>query len=121
MKVRSSIKAFCKYCYIVRRGKVNYVYCKSNPKHKQRQGFHTLSALLNSDDECVCEKNSNISISLCQSTDINKHFQTIETNENKILSFLKTNTLPFLNQNDVNPLKSMKYRAGFGISSIFIR
>lgn len=31
----------CKDCYIVRRGKTRFVYCKSTPKHKQRQGFHT--------------------------------------------------------------------------------
>lgn len=37
-KVKSSLKKFCKDCYIVRRkGKV-YVYCKSNHKHKQRSG-----------------------------------------------------------------------------------
>lgn len=41
MKVRSSIKVMCKHCYMVRRGKVRYVYCKEIPKHKQRQGFHT--------------------------------------------------------------------------------
>ena len=38
MKVRASIKKFCGECYIVRREGVNYVYCKRNPKHKQRQG-----------------------------------------------------------------------------------
>lgn len=43
MKVRSSIKAFCKDCYIVRRGKTRYVYCKTTPKHKQRQGFHSFA------------------------------------------------------------------------------
>ena len=38
MKVRSSVKRICDGCIIVRRrGKV-YVICKSNPKHKQRQG-----------------------------------------------------------------------------------
>jgi large subunit ribosomal protein L36 len=38
MKVRSSVKRICESCKIVRRrGKV-YVICKSNPKHKQRQG-----------------------------------------------------------------------------------
>jgi len=41
MKVRSAIKAMCKDCYIVRRGKTRFVYCKTTPKHKQRQGFHT--------------------------------------------------------------------------------
>ena len=42
MKVRSSIKAMCKHCYVVRRGKTRYVYCKMTPKHKQRQGYHTM-------------------------------------------------------------------------------
>ncbi|ODV62610.1 mitochondrial 54S ribosomal protein bL36m ASCRUDRAFT_74958 [Ascoidea rubescens DSM 1968] len=37
-KVRTSVKKLCKECYIAkRRGRV-YVYCKSNKKHKQRQG-----------------------------------------------------------------------------------
>jgi large subunit ribosomal protein L36 len=38
MRVRSSVKKRCEDCYIVRRGKINYVYCKSNGRHKQRQG-----------------------------------------------------------------------------------
>ncbi|CCF56965.1 hypothetical protein KAFR_0B06680 [Kazachstania africana CBS 2517] len=37
-KVRSSLKKFCKDCYIVRRKGRVYVYCKSNKRHKQRQG-----------------------------------------------------------------------------------
>ena len=37
-KVRSSLKKFCKDCYIVRRKGRVYVYCKSNHKHKQRSG-----------------------------------------------------------------------------------
>ncbi|MFH1225948.1 MAG: 50S ribosomal protein L36 [bacterium] len=37
MKVRASVKKFCKDCQIVRRGKKLRVTCK-NPKHKQRQG-----------------------------------------------------------------------------------
>lgn len=32
----------CKHCYMVKRGKIRYVYCKETPKHKQRQGFHTM-------------------------------------------------------------------------------
>lgn len=43
MKVRSSIKAMCKHCYVVRRGKSRFVYCKMTPKHKQRQGYHTMT------------------------------------------------------------------------------
>lgn len=43
MKVKSSIKKRCEHCYIVKRkntkGKtIIYVYCKRNPRHKQRQG-----------------------------------------------------------------------------------
>ena len=38
MKVRASIKKMCADCYTVtRKGRV-YVYCRKNPKHKQRQG-----------------------------------------------------------------------------------
>lgn len=37
-KVRTSVKKFCKDCYMVRRKGKLYVYCKSNGKHKQRQG-----------------------------------------------------------------------------------
>ncbi|EAZ63444.1 mitochondrial ribosomal L36 protein [Scheffersomyces stipitis CBS 6054] len=37
-KVRTSVKKFCKDCYMVRRRGRVYVYCKSNGKHKQRQG-----------------------------------------------------------------------------------
>ncbi len=38
MKVRASVKKRCKDCYVVRRKGRVYVYCKKNPKHKQRQG-----------------------------------------------------------------------------------
>lgn len=37
-KVRTSVKKFCKDCYMVKRKGRVYVYCKSNGKHKQRQG-----------------------------------------------------------------------------------
>ena len=42
MKVRSAIKVLCKHCTMVRRGKRLYVFCTKTPKHKQRQGYHTL-------------------------------------------------------------------------------
>ena len=42
MKVRSSVKVLCKDCKVVKRGKKVMIICKSNPKHKQRQGLHTL-------------------------------------------------------------------------------
>lgn len=38
MKVRSSVKRICENCKIVRRKGRVYVICKSNPRHKQRQG-----------------------------------------------------------------------------------
>lgn len=38
MKVGASVKKYCSHCYIVRRKGRVYVYCKSNPRHKQRQG-----------------------------------------------------------------------------------
>jgi large subunit ribosomal protein L36 len=38
MKVRSSVKSICKNCKIIKRKGVLRVVCKTNPKHKQRQG-----------------------------------------------------------------------------------
>ncbi|MFZ5376441.1 MAG: 50S ribosomal protein L36 [Patescibacteria group bacterium] len=37
MKVRASLKKFCKNCKLIRRKGVLRVIC-DNPKHKQRQG-----------------------------------------------------------------------------------
>lgn len=37
-KVKTAVKKFCNDCYMVRRKGRIYVYCKSNKKHKQRQG-----------------------------------------------------------------------------------
>ncbi|CAI5953264.1 unnamed protein product [Closterium sp. NIES-64] len=41
MKVRASVKRLCEACRVVRRRGRVYVVCATNPKHKQRQGFHT--------------------------------------------------------------------------------
>ncbi|TAJ95865.1 MAG: 50S ribosomal protein L36 [Gammaproteobacteria bacterium] len=38
MKVRASVKKFCRNCRVIRRKNVVRVICSSNPKHKQRQG-----------------------------------------------------------------------------------
>ncbi|MEZ5963352.1 MAG: 50S ribosomal protein L36 [Planctomycetota bacterium] len=38
MKVRASVRKMCDGCRIVRRRGVVRVICKSNPRHKQRQG-----------------------------------------------------------------------------------
>ena len=54
MKVRSTIKLFCKHCYRVRRGNTHYVYCKMTPKHKQRQGYHTIINSNENHDNCIC-------------------------------------------------------------------
>jgi len=38
MKVGASVRKMCKDCQIVTRNGRRYVLCKTNPKHKQRQG-----------------------------------------------------------------------------------
>ncbi|XP_060681307.1 large ribosomal subunit protein bL36m [Hemiscyllium ocellatum] len=38
MKTKTSLKKRCKDCFFVRRRGRLYVYCKSHPRHKQRQG-----------------------------------------------------------------------------------
>jgi large subunit ribosomal protein L36 len=48
MKVRGSLRKLCGSCKIVRRGKKTYVICSESPRHKQRQGFATLSGALDS-------------------------------------------------------------------------
>lgn len=37
-KTKSAVKKMCPDCYLVRRKGRVFVYCKSNGKHKQRQG-----------------------------------------------------------------------------------
>ena len=44
MKIRSSVKKICKHCRTVRRHGVLYNTCTKDPKHKQRQGFHSEAA-----------------------------------------------------------------------------
>ncbi|KAI8104339.1 hypothetical protein M9434_002897 [Picochlorum sp. BPE23] len=43
MKVRASVRRLCDACRIVRRRGRVYVVCKENKKHKQRQGYHSVS------------------------------------------------------------------------------
>ncbi len=38
MKVKASVKKICRNCKIVRRKGVLFVICKTDQKHKQRQG-----------------------------------------------------------------------------------
>ena len=44
MTVKSAVRRICKDCQVVRRKGRIRVICKTNPRHKQRQGFHTLVA-----------------------------------------------------------------------------
>ncbi|TSK28245.1 39S ribosomal protein L36, mitochondrial [Bagarius yarrelli] len=38
MKTKTALKKRCKDCFIVRRRGRLYVFCKTHPRHKQRQG-----------------------------------------------------------------------------------
>jgi len=38
MKVRASVKKICRGCKVVKREGVVRVICKTEPRHKQRQG-----------------------------------------------------------------------------------
>eukprot|EP00965_Chrysotila_dentata_P233338 6199525-Pleurochrysis_carterae.AAC.6 len=38
MRVKTSVRKRCEHCYMVRRGKIVYNYCKVHPRHKARQG-----------------------------------------------------------------------------------
>ena len=38
MKVVSALKKRCEHCTTVKRGRLTYIYCKVNPRHKQRNG-----------------------------------------------------------------------------------
>ncbi len=40
MKTKSALKRRCKDCFIVRRRGRLFVFCKTNPRHKQRQGWN---------------------------------------------------------------------------------
>ena len=44
MKVKSSIRRLCVECYLVRRKHRLFVQCRKNPKHRQRQGFSSVSS-----------------------------------------------------------------------------
>lgn len=40
MKTKSALKRRCKDCFFVRRRGRLFVFCKTNPRHKQRQGWN---------------------------------------------------------------------------------
>ncbi|TVU44443.1 hypothetical protein EJB05_03886 [Eragrostis curvula] len=43
MKVRASVKRLCSFCKVVKRRGIVFIHCKANAKHKQRQGYSTIS------------------------------------------------------------------------------
>ena len=55
MKVKSAIKRICGFCQIIRRGKILYVRCQKNNRHKQRQGFHSLDNRFKLGDKNHCQ------------------------------------------------------------------
>ncbi len=63
MKVRGSLRKICEQCKVVKRGRKNLVICSTNPRHKQRQGFSTLSNALNSGGVGVSSSSSSSSSS----------------------------------------------------------
>ncbi|WP_454614414.1 50S ribosomal protein L36 [Candidatus Legionella polyplacis] len=38
MKIRTSVKKFCRYCKVIRRKRVVRVLCNKDKRHKQKQG-----------------------------------------------------------------------------------
>ena len=134
MKVRSSIRTMCKHCYIVRRGKVRYVYCKETPKHKQRQGYHTM---IHQGNYCfICNNVTNEISKLSvtnpvQANSISMMTSIRNTNPvigiNSIISdFSKKKTLQNGNNGDslytkmqMQPKINIKYIPEIGIFSIF--
>ncbi|WP_338521801.1 50S ribosomal protein L36 [Candidatus Legionella polyplacis] len=38
MKIRASVKRFCRYCKVIRRNRVVRVLCDKDKRHKQKQG-----------------------------------------------------------------------------------
>ena len=38
MKVRTSVKKMCSNCRVIKRKGIVRIICKTNPRHKQRQG-----------------------------------------------------------------------------------
>ena len=56
MKVKSAVRRLCKYCNLVRRKNIIKVTCIKNPRHAQKQGFHTLNSdfLIGENHNCTC-------------------------------------------------------------------
>ena len=83
MKVRSAVKRMCEGCRIVRRKGRVYVVCKRDPKHKQRQGYHTIAAPVRSHEEPV-------QLELLSSIDLNKYSDLLVPVEYDALPLMNT-------------------------------
>lgn len=97
MKVKSSIKKMCGFCQIIRRGKILYVRCQKNNRHKQRQGYHTLYQNFKLRDKQFCEC-ANPIVDIMTGNDLNLEMnmnhdekckkninEEIESNKNKMI------------------------------------
>jgi len=49
MKVRTKVVKMCEHCFTIRKNNRAYVYCKADPRHKQRQKFSFLASQINVD------------------------------------------------------------------------
>ena len=107
MKVKSAIRAICKHCYVVRRGKTRFVYCKKNPRHKQRQGFHTHVCSQQCCESIVGLENDLMQLSLSKPV-------SLETVLPMIVNPLDGNTVAVAGSK-----KPIKYHPELGISSIY--
>lgn len=83
MKVKSSIKRICGFCYIVRRNGVLYVRCKRNNRHKQRQGFHTLNFHFKVGDPryCECSNKNNFDANAKQRKDLDDYVESMNNDK----------------------------------------
>ena len=107
MRVKSAIRAICKHCYVVRRGKTRYVYCKKNPRHKQRQGFHTHVCSENCWESIDTLENDLMQLSLSRPVPLGTALPLI-------VNPLDGNTVPLLGSK-----RPVKYHPELGISSIY--
>lgn len=76
MKIRSALKRMCKLCMFVRRKGVLRVICTGDPRHKQRQGFHTLSqAVRPSPAQLAAEQQTRVVDSMLNSLRLFAYYQ----------------------------------------------
>ena len=109
----------CKHCYRVRRGKRHYIYCKQTPKHKQRQGFHTMTMLemsVNADsmnDEIPCIFLSENNDCLCCS-------QSEEKGSIMGINGINVNS-DMMKVHDIQQPVHNPFRPALGLSSLFLQ